>query len=136
MHSLRHHHAHHRTHRRYRCHRTHPQTPTRVGPTARDPLTRRPRSALAQRRDHSPHLSSATGYRLNRCPRIAFGRAMTGSPTSNRVTRQSGQLGCKFMPRRPQLHRAPAYSASASGFRTRFPFPGPQRRDRISYPSD
>ena len=53
---------------------------------------------------HSPrpsHLSPGTGYRLNQCPRIAFGQVRTGSPTSNRLIGRSGQLGRKIMPRRP-----------------------------------
>ena len=50
MRSLRRHHAHHRTHRRCRCYRTNPKMPQNLAPKDREPLTRRPRFALARRR--------------------------------------------------------------------------------------
>jgi hypothetical protein len=59
-----------------------------------------------------------------------------GSPTFNRITRQSGQIGRKIMPRRLQFRRAPALSASIPGFSARFPFQAPRRSNRISYPSN
>lgn len=79
-------------------------------------------------------LSPGAGYRLNGTPAIPLGPAISASLTVDRITRQSRRRSRQFLPRRLELHTAPAYLASAPGCNGHFSFSRAQRRYRISYP--
>ncbi len=72
---------------------------------------------------------------INQLPGLPHGPAISASPTVDRITRQSRRRSRQFIPRRLELHTAPAYLASAPGCNGRFSVSTAQSHNRISCPS-
>ena len=87
--------------------------------------------AIAERR--APRTTISCSLQKNRLDE--YRRQVAEPPRFRKLIKRGARIRCRFMPRRTQVHRLPAYSAPAQENSGPFQCAAPQPRDRVSYPS-